>query len=422
MALGGSYFLVILASLLAIPVSIFFIEVVAGLIIPARETSLRSRKDFSQRVAILVPAHNEGAGLRLTLENIKTQLISGDRLLVVADNCTDDTAAVATAAGAEVVVRNEPTKGGKGYALDFGLKHLSLDPPAIVIVIDSDCRIAEGSIDRLAATCAATYRPVQALNLMTAPDELPINYRVAEFAWRVKNWVRPSGLHALNLPCQLMGTGMAFPWELIRSANLAHGATIEDVKLGLDLAQAGSPPLFCPSAGVKSHFPWSVEGARSQRKRWEEGHIRMILTAVPRLLSNAIRHGNLGLLALTLDLVVPPLSLLVILVAGAFLVTGLAAALGFSLTALFISAGCLTALTVAVFLSWLKHGRDVLPPNKVLSIASYIFAKLPLYRQVLSLSTAPLWIRTDRTDTRVISAQPTPQLVPAQPAQPSINS
>ena len=139
--------------------------------------------------------------------------------------------------------------------MDFGLKHLSQDPPAIVIVIDADCRIAEGTIDQLAATCAATHRPVQALNLMTAPDESPINYRVAEFAWRVKNWVRPSGLNALNLPCQLMGTGMAFPWELIRSADLAHGSIVEDVKLGLDLAQAGSPPLFCPSAEVKSHFP-----------------------------------------------------------------------------------------------------------------------------------------------------------------------
>jgi cellulose synthase/poly-beta-1,6-N-acetylglucosamine synthase-like glycosyltransferase len=414
MAVFVSYFLVVLASLLAIPVSMFFLEIVAGLIVPARETALRSRKDFSQRVAILVPAHNEGAGLRLTLENIKAQLITGDRLLVVADNCADDTAAVATAAGAEVIVRNDPTKGGKGFAMDFGLKHLSLDPPAIVIVIDADCRIAEGSIDRLAATCAATCRPVQALYLMAAPDESPISYHVAEFAWRVKNWVRPSGLHALNLPCQLMGTGMAFPWELIRSANLAHGSTVEDVKLGLDLTQAGSPPLFCPSAEVKSHFPWSVEGARSQRKRWEEGHIRMILTAVPRLLYNAIRRRNLDLLTLTLDLVVPPLSLLVILVAGMFFATGSAAIPGFSSTALFISAGCLTALIVAVFLSWLRHGRDVLPPNKVFSIASYIFAKLPLYRQVLALRTAPLWIRTDRTDTRVIPAQ--------SAAQPPIDS
>ena len=105
----------------------------------------------------------------------------------------------------------------------WGLRHLGMDPPDIVIIVDADCRLADSAIDRLAAACAVTHRPVQALDLMTAPDESPINFRVAEFAWRLKNWVRPLGLRALGLPCQLMGTGMAFPWDLIRSADLASG-------------------------------------------------------------------------------------------------------------------------------------------------------------------------------------------------------
>jgi glycosyltransferase involved in cell wall biosynthesis len=401
--------LVVLAGLLAVPVSVFFIEIVAGLILPTREPALRSGKDIRQRVAILVPAHNESVGIGLTLENIKTQLVTGDRLLVVADNCVDDTAAVAAAAGAEVTARNDPTRAGKGYALDFGLKHLSLDPPAIVIVIDADCRIAEGTIDRLAATCAMTHRPVQALYLMTAPDESPINYQVAEFAWRVKNWARPAGLNALKLPCQLMGTGMAFPWELIRLVNLASGSIVEDVKLGLDLAQSGNSPVFCPSAKVTSQFPWSIEGAKIQRRRWEEGHIRMILTAISRLFYNGIWHRNLGLFVLTLDLMVPPLSLLVVLVTGMIFTAGAAVILGCSPTALFISAACLVALLVAVFLSWVKYGRDVLPSHRLFSVAAYVFAKLPLYRQLLSRRTAPPWIRTDRSDTRVAPARPDAQ-------------
>jgi hypothetical protein len=89
-------------------------------------------------------------------------------------------------------------------------------------------------------------RPVQSLYLMTAPCESAINHQVAEFAWRLKNQVRPLGLRALGLPCQLMGTGMAFPWDIIRSAELASGFIVEDLKLGLDLADAGHPPVFCP--------------------------------------------------------------------------------------------------------------------------------------------------------------------------------
>src|SRR5262249_52158688 len=162
---------------------------------------------------------------------------------------------VASTAGAEALERKEFTRVGKGYALDYALRHLALDPPATVICIDADCRLSEGTIDRLARTCQATQRPVQALDLMTAPEGSPINFRVGGFAMGVKNLVRPLGLSALGLPCQLMGTGMAFPWKLIHSVSLASDALVEDIKLGLELAQIGSPPLFCPFACVTSGFP-----------------------------------------------------------------------------------------------------------------------------------------------------------------------
>jgi cellulose synthase/poly-beta-1,6-N-acetylglucosamine synthase-like glycosyltransferase len=391
-----SYFLVALAIVLAIPVAMFLLEIIAALTLPVRETALPSISTIRQRVAVIVPAHNESMGIVSTLKDLKAQLFTGDRLLVVADNCVDDTAAVAAAAGAEIIERDDPTRMGKGYALNFGLKHLNLDPPATVIVIDADCRVAEGTINRLATVCTTTHRPVQALDLMIAPDESPINYRVAEFAWRIKNWVRPLGLSALNLPCQLMGTGMAFPWEVIRSANLASGSIVEDLKLGLDLTRTGSPPMFCSTAGVTSQFPLSVGGAKSQRKRWEEGHISMILTTVPQFIYRAVRSRDLSLLALTLDLAVPPLSLLVILLAAMSFVAGLALLFGFSSVALIISATCFMALVLAIFLSWVKYGRDILPPSAILSVISYVFAKLPIYCRLLSDGASPQWTRTDR--------------------------
>ena len=96
------------------------------------------------------------AGLLPTLADIKAQLRAGDRLLVVADNCTDDTAAVAAAAGAEVIARNDPEKIGKGYALEWGLQHLSADPPDIVIVIDADCRLSDNAIENLSTASTLT--------------------------------------------------------------------------------------------------------------------------------------------------------------------------------------------------------------------------------------------------------------------------
>ena len=391
-----SFLLLAVAGLIAIPVFLFCIEIVAAAGMPQRELKLPARGSLRQRIAILVPAHNESSGLLHTIEDIKQQLRAGDRLLVVADNCTDDTAAIAKTAGAEVAERHDPAKIGKGYALDWGLRHLSVDPPEILIVIDADCRLANDALDRLAMACAATSRPIQALNLMIAPDNSPIDYRVAMFAFRVKNWVRPLGLRALNLPCQLMGTGMAFPWEVISSTDLASGLEVEDLKLGLDLARAGHPPLFFPSASVNSRFPSSIKGAKSQRKRWEQGHVAMIGTVIPRLIYRSLMQANFRLLALTLDAAVPPITLLGMLVGLMLAASAFGALFGLSSSALVISGVDFSGFATAVLLCWLKFGRDILPLGSILSVAPYVVAKLPLYGKVFSRGNNPRWIRTDR--------------------------
>lgn len=391
-----AFVLTILAGVIAIPIAVFCVEIVASIVLPQRERSPCFHGDFPRRVAVIVPAHNESMELVSTLEDIKAQLNPADRLLVVADNCSDDTAAVAAAAGAEVVERQDPTKIGKGYALDRGLRYLSQDPPEIVVMIDADCRLTDGAIERLAATCAMTHRPVQALYLMTAPIGSRVSHQVAEFAFRVKNWVRPLGLQALGLPCQLAGTGMVFPWDVICSVDLASGSIVEDLKLGLDLAAAGHPPLFCPSARISSEFATTIQGADVQRTRWERGHVGTILANGPRLLFMAVARGNLGLLALTLDMAVPPLSLLTLTLVLMVSISGVALLLGLSSMALTISTACLSGFVLAVFVSWLKYGREVLSDRAILSIPLYILWKFRLYRQIRFGKVSAQWIRTNR--------------------------
>jgi cellulose synthase/poly-beta-1,6-N-acetylglucosamine synthase-like glycosyltransferase len=392
-----SSLLVIVASVLAIPVMVFFLEILAATVLTRSQRAVWSNNGVRKFVTVLVPAHDESLGLPATLENIKSQSLPGDRLLVVADNCLDDTAAVARAAGAEVIERNDVTKKGKGYALDWAIRHLGADPPEIVIIIDADCSLADGAIDRLASTCERTGRPVQALYLMTAPIESQINQRVAEFSWRVKNWLRPLGLSAINLPCQLMGTGMAFPWNVLHSAELDNGHIVEDLKLGLDLTLAGHPPVFCPSARVMSEFPSSVLGVRTQRKRWEHGHLEAIVKTAPRLLTIAIAHGDWDLLAIALDVLVPPLSLLAILVLGIFGFSFIYTVAGNSPVALAINTASLLFYAIATLLAWLKCGRDVISPGVLLLLPVYAFRKLKLYRQFIFGKIDSQWIRTDRT-------------------------
>ena len=394
MATFISSLIVGLAIVVGIPTFIFFVEVLAAIILPIRASGPNIAK--RPRVAVLIPAHNESRWILPTLGDIRPELIQGDRLLVVADNCTDDTAAIAGGAGAEVLVRHDAERVGKGYALDWGVRHLSTAPPDVLVVVDADCRVSRGAIDVLATTCAVTSRPAQALYLVSAPSETAINYQVAEFASRVKNFVRPLGFAALQLPCQLMGTGMAFPFDLIRSAELASGQIVEDLKLGLDLAQLGKPAVFCPRAIVTSSFPVSISAAKTQRQRWEHGHMSIILSTVPHLLYVSLVRRNLSLVALALDVLVPPLTFLGMLLFATVILAVLGEVIGHSAAALAISLGNLGAFITAVVLAWWCYGRDILPLRKIGSVASFIIGKIPLYRGFLMHRRESEWVRTER--------------------------
>jgi cellulose synthase/poly-beta-1,6-N-acetylglucosamine synthase-like glycosyltransferase len=385
----------ILVGLLAVPVTVLCLEIFLGVLGPPFQNIPRNAS--LQRVAVLVPAHNESTGIVPTLEDVKAQLRPGDRLLVVADNCSDDTAAVSGSLGAEVVHRYDNERIGKGYALDYGLRHLGGGPPDIVVMIDADCRLEECAIERLASLCAATDRPAQACYLMTTPEGSQHTNQVAEFAWRLKNWVRPLGLGSIGLPCQLVGTGMAVPWHLIRSVDVASGWIVEDLKLGLDLAAAGHAPLFCPSARVTSQFAHTTEGVVSQRKRWEHGHIGIILKKAPQLLCVAVARGNLDLVVLVLDIAVPPLSLLAIFLVVVSAMTTVAALVGLCSTPMIVSIICLIGFATALVLAWSKYGRDILEPRKALLMPFYILAKLGLYGELLFGKVTTRWVRTDRT-------------------------
>ena len=392
----GAWVWLAFTGLIGVLVAVFVLEISGAVLSSFRRLAWAFDREGRPRALVLVPAHNESANILATIGDIKAQLVAGDSVLVVADNCTDDTALIAATAGASVIEREDLGRIGKGYALDCGLRHIARDPPEVVIIIDADCRLADGAIDHLAKASASTGRPTQALYLMLAPEHSSLNYQVAEFAWRVKNWVRPLGLSALKQPCQLVGTGMAIPWKAIRSVDLASGHFVEDLKLGLDLATAGYPPMFCPSAIVTSAFPSSMRGATTQRQRWEQGHIGLILTTVPRLILSAIVRGDLRLLAMALDLAVPPLSLLVLLLLAELSVSGFLALAGFSPLAFQISALTAGAFTMAIVLAWWKYGREILPARSLLLIGPYVLEKFRLYSSLLRGKQVTRWVRTDR--------------------------
>jgi cellulose synthase/poly-beta-1,6-N-acetylglucosamine synthase-like glycosyltransferase len=380
------------------PVLVFTVEVLAGTFCRKRRTVKRPSK--RPRIAVLMPAHNEEPVIEGSLLAISKQLAEGDRIVVVADNCSDRTGDIARSHGAEVIERTDKQRRGKGYAADYGVQYIAKDPPDVVIFMDADCAPDANTIEKIANAAALSGQPTQAVNLVddATADPRPTS-QLSLFAIAVKNHIRPHGLACMNLPCQLMGTGCAFPWTVIKDAPLATDNITEDLQLGLDLAVRGHTTSFCSDARVRSAPPPNPQAMRTQRTRWEHGHLEVMLKNIPVLVAAAIRQGRPMLLILALDLCVPPLSLLILLWAATTALAATIALLSGGITsaiALLIGGAM---LSVAVVSAW-RHVDTHGPVWAMLwGALPYLASKLPIYAAFLTKRQAG-WIRTERNKPR----------------------
>ena len=402
-----NYIFIAFALVLLVPVTVLCAECLAALL-PGRRIRSAALPQLPATqnpvavlsrpaIAVLIPAHNEEAVLHDTLESLIPQLHNGDRIVVVADNCNDDTCKIARSFGAIVLNRHDTINRGKGFALDFGISHLRENAPDILIMMDADCTIHEGAIDALVAQVTATGRPAQACYLMESPANPKPKDCVSALAFLIKNLVRPRGLFQLGLPCLLTGTGMAFPWSVIANARLASGNIVEDMQLGLDLAMDGHAPLFCGGARVTGHLPKQNTIAYGQRTRWEHGHLQTMLTQAPRMLKAGIKHRRLQALALAMELSVPPLALLVMMLNTAFVASATAGLLGASwLPAKLLAAGVM-AVVISLFCAWSRFGRKIVPMSGLVAAPLYMAWKVPMYFAFL-FKRHTEWNRTCRVE------------------------
>jgi cellulose synthase/poly-beta-1,6-N-acetylglucosamine synthase-like glycosyltransferase len=323
-------------------------------------------------IALIVPAHNEQGIIRASVARMIAGAPAGTRIVVVAHNCTDATAEEARAGGAEVHVLDEPDRRGKGYALAGGRAFLAAAPPVTAIVVAS----------YLFSPCRGAGPIVQ----------------ISNFAMLVKNLVRQRGGRRIGAAALLTGSGMAFPWPLFATLDLATGNLVEDLALGIDLIRRDSPPVFEGRATIWSD-PSSVAGTGTQRARWEGGFLDTARGLGLPLLSRGIARLNWQMIWMGLHLFTPPLTLLLSLnMAGLALwlllwmvgaVPGVATAV-----ALLIAVG----VVIAILLAWAFAGRAMLTAGALVRLPLYLAWKLALYARIVRGQEAPAWTRTERVE------------------------
>ncbi len=264
------------------------------------------------RFDVIVPAHDEAQGIGATVSSLLALDYPRERyrVLVVADNCTDDTAARARAAGALVLDRHDAARRGKGYALAHAYGVSIADGVAdAVVVVDADTVVSPNLLRAFAARFGAGEASVQA----------EYGVRNADASWRTRlmavafacyHTTRSLGRERLGLSCGLRGNGMGFSMNTLRRHPHQAFSRVEDVEYGVALGAAGVRVAYVPEATVLGEMPVTAEAAQTQRERWENGRADLVRRLVPTLVRATWVRKDRVPLDLAADLLVPPLTTL----------------------------------------------------------------------------------------------------------------
>jgi len=349
-----------------------------------------------RRFRFVVPAHNESAGIAATVVSLKSVDYPAELfdVLVVADNCEDDTAAQAAQAGAVVLERQNKEQRGKGYALLLAFSNLPADVDAVVVV-DADTLVSPNLLRAFAARRDLGAVAAQADYAVRNPNAA-WRTRLIAIAFGAFHIVRSRARERLGLSCGLRGNGMCFSSKLL--AEVPHNAfsIVEDVEYGLRLGEAGHRVHYADEAHVYGEMVSSAAAASSQRRRWEEGRKELVQRNGVRLLRAGIARRNAVLFDLALDLLVPPLSRIAV---AAFIGLLAAAALSMAFGAPTLSLAsfgfCLLAVVLYVLRGWSVSGTGLRGLVDLGLAPVYVIWKASLRLRKASRPTSS-WVRTKR--------------------------
>ena len=239
------------------------------------------------RLLFLVPAHDEERMIQSCVRSLMQLRYPAGRYhtVVIADNCTDRTAELARAAGAQCLERSDKALPGKPRAIAWALTQLPVDTYDAVIVIDADTVVDPEFGPALAAAAPIAGRAFQAYFDVRNPDDTLLtrmntvlaaaNYR---FAYALKRRV------GLNAP--LLGNGMCLGTAVLAAHGWKAFTIAEDWELYALYTVQGVPIESLTAAHLYAQEARSLKQSSTQRQRWTAGKLTVLGRLVGRLLSS----------------------------------------------------------------------------------------------------------------------------------------
>lgn len=313
--------LLVAEAVLLVPLLYLALLSVAALVARRQRTQARAAAEHSDtslpRFAILIPAHDEAPVIGAALASLVTLEYPVDRYtpFVVADNCTDETAQIARAAGALVYERHDDQQRAKGYALRWLLERLAAEGRRFdaYVIMDADSRLSPNFLRRMAAALAGGALVAQAqYRVSNGDDGWTAGLRAVAFA--LFNHLRPLGRLCFGWSAGLKGNGMCFHCEVFERFGWGSYSLAEDAEYHFALLDAGIHVAYVPEAVVAAEMPTALRQAHSQQSRWERGRLDIVRAQVWPLLRGFWRDHDMARLDAALEMLLPPLSLVVGLV------------------------------------------------------------------------------------------------------------
>lgn len=279
------------------------------------------------RFAIIIPAHNESALIGQTLE--KLQAIDYPQELyeaiVVADNCTDNTEDIVRRAGVTCLLRKDTINRGKGNVLKWVFPRLlAQDTHEAYVIIDADSHLERDFLRRINHHLCNGTKVVQGYSQVRHPERSPME-SLAFLGFALNRNLRYRGRSRLGWTSNLLGTGMCFSREVIEKYGWNTTSMVEDIEYAMMLHLQGVRVLFADKARLSVELHKSVDQSQEQRTRWDMGKFTVRNTYLPRLLKEGIRRRDISYFDSAMELVLPPFSLLCVLVlscCGLFVLLG----------------------------------------------------------------------------------------------------
>ena len=260
------------------------------------------------KIAILIAARNEEKVIGNLLSSIKNQDYDKNYLnvVVIADNCTDNTAKIAKEAGATVFERFNKKEIGKGYALDYAISNLresnawqELDG---IIVLDADNVLTPNYVTEMNKTRSDGY---EAFTSYRNSKNYGDNWISAGYGlWYIRE---SKFLHyarmLLHSSCAISGTGFFVSRALLDKFNgWKFYLLTEDIEFSIFSIINGGKIGCCIDAELFDEQPITFKQSYKQRLRWSKGFFQVWKKHGKALVKGIFKHRKFAFFDMTMNI------------------------------------------------------------------------------------------------------------------------